>query len=178
MSGLLAVLRAILTLFAKGVKSSPIAVSEKKAGKVVPETQIRTEPLFKNDSERLKVELGELKYKNFQLYHLLYDVCDYCKHKFSKSVVITMIYRTQEEQDSIYKDDPKYKVKKFKSPHQIWSAVDIRSSTFETSEIEILVNYINNTYNKLNYYGWTAKNHQVGNGALHFHLQFSKKEQK
>lgn len=169
MSGLLAVLKVIGTLFAKGVKSSPV-----DAAKKAPESQEKTKPLFKNDSSRLQWELDNLYGNNIGLYELIFDVCDFCKKQFNLSVIITMIYRTPQEQDEIYKDDPKYKVNKFSSPHQFWQGVDIRSLIFDPKEIETLVNYINNKYNGTNFYTWSAKCHNIGKGE-HFHIQFLKK---
>lgn len=129
---------------------------------------------FKNDSSRLKEEFEELKLRNEYLYNVLLDCGEFCKKEFNKNVVVTMIYRTDEEQDSIYKDDPKYKLKKFKSPHQFYHAFDLRSSTFDTEQIEKLVKYLNGLYNVGNYYKWTAKCHDVGLGD-HFHVQFVNK---
>lgn len=173
MSGIVKVLQVILTLFAKNAVSSPPQASEKKSP--LPEVPPRPEPTFKNDSERLKGELNQLKTVNPGLYDLLYDICDYCNREFKKTVVITMIYRTDEEQDEIYKDDEKYKARPFKSPHQYWHALDLRSKTFTPEEIKMVENYLNTKYNGSNYYTWTAKDHIVLNGASHFHIQYSKK---
>jgi hypothetical protein len=129
---------------------------------------------YKNDSNRLREEMEELKLRNEYLYNILLDCGNFCQKYFNKNVVVTMIYRTDEEQDSIYKDDPKYKLKKFKSPHQFYHAFDLRSSSFDTEQIEKLVKYLNGLYNVGNYYNWTAKCHDVGLGD-HFHVQFTKK---
>lgn len=131
------------------------------------------EPKFK-DETRLKDEYSQLLSKNKELHDMITDICTYCKDAFTKDVVITMIYRSDEEQEAIYKDDPKYKVRKFKSPHQFWHSVDLRSRTFEATEIEKLVSYINGKYNDTNTYKWTARNHDIGLGD-HFHLQYCKK---
>lgn len=174
MNGLLKILENILTLFAKNAKSSSVDLEKKPIE--LPENPIYEKPeiLFKNDSDRLKTEYKELSTKNRDLLDIIIETAQYCRHTFNKNIVITMIYRTEVEQDSIYKDDPKYKVKKFKSPHQFWDAFDLRSSQFETSEIEKLVNYLNTIYNSTNSYSWTAKNHNIGLG-FHFHIQYNKK---
>lgn len=130
--------------------------------------------LYKNDTDRLKEEHIELKERNPDLYDIIDDVCDWAWVYCKKDIVITMIYRTDAEQDSIYKDDPKYQQKKFKSPHQFYHAVDLRSSTFDTEQIQKLVDYLNEQYNGTNYYKWTAKCHDVGLGD-HFHIQFVRK---
>lgn len=126
---------------------------------------------LKNDSPRLKSELTELLKLNKPLYDILFDLADYVKDAFKKELVVTGIFRTDQEQDDIYKDDVKYKVKKFKSPHQVWTAFDLRDSTFLPDEIKKIVKYANDKYNKTNTYTWTALDHSVGKG-WHFHVQY------
>jgi len=173
MSGFLKVLKIILTLFAKNAKSSS-QESEKKETVAAMTSNIE----YKNDSNRLRQEHKELETKNPKLYIVLLDCGVFCKEKFNKNVVITMIYRTEAEQDDLYKDSEKYKVKKFKSPHQFFHAFDLRSSIFETNEKKILVDYLNTKYNISNYYKFTALCHDIdGNGpqAEHFHVNYVKK---
>lgn len=187
MSGLLKILEQIIrTLFAKNVRF-PIETTENKV--IVATPGITTFDVkapdsqdnipysnieFKNNSERLTQEFIDLKSKNSELFNILVDCGNFSEANFKKNVVVTMIYRTQEEQDEIYKDDPKYIEKKFKSPHMFWQAFDLRSSSFEASEIKKIEDYLNNKYNMSNYYGWTSRNHDVGLG-FHFHIQFIKK---
>jgi len=135
------------------------------------ETTVRV----KDDSKRLQLELKELLTKNKLLHDLIFDLAEFIKSSFKKELVITMIFRTDAEQAEIYKDDPKYKVKPFKSPHQLWSAVDIRSLIFTPDEIKKIEDYLNNKYNGSNGFKWTARNHKVGVGAFHFHIQLVKK---
>lgn len=123
----------------------------------------------KNDSQRLKDELVELYSKNVELHKLIIDLYKWISKTYGKDTIITMIYRTQEEQEQIYG-----KGTKKKSPHQFWQAIDIRSRTFTEEEIKGIEDYLNNKYNESNYYKWTAKNHKVGEGAYHFHIQYYK----
>lgn len=132
-------------------------------------------PLFKNQSDRLENEYRFLKDKNPELYELMTDLTVWSTRELGMPVTITMIDRTQAEQDEIYKNDAKYMAKKFKSPHQLWSAVDIRSITYTLDQIKQTEEYLNNKYNPINTYAWTAKNHKVGNNGLHFHIQYIKK---
>lgn len=125
---------------------------------------------YKNDSDRLKTEHEDLSTFNYNLYALLEDLRMYVFDEFGKTITITMIYRTDEEQEEIYKDNKRYQKEKFKSPHQFWQGVDLRSRTFTDEEIEVIENYLNSLYNEVNYYDWTAKNHTVGLGD-HFHIQ-------
>jgi len=99
---------------------------------------------------------------------------------FTKGVTITMIGRTQREQDEIYagKKDKKgreYDKKPWTSPHMYNHAFDLRSRDFTKKEIKEIEDYINAKYNPENYYRFTALNHDVGLGN-HFHVQFVKKE--
>lgn len=128
----------------------------------------------KNNSDRIKQEFGKLRRENRPLAMLLIDLYHYVDKKFQKDVVMTMIYRTQDEQDAIYRNNPRYEKRPFKSPHQFWHAVDIRSRTFSDDEIEDIENYLNSKYNDSNYYKWTARCHKVGDGAYHFHIQYYK----
>lgn len=132
---------------------------------------------FKGNSDRLRKELKDLKKENKPLYDLLEDVAGFVKREFDKGLVVTMIYRTEEEQFNIYagtkrngvlfEDDP------WVSPHQFYHAVDLRSSVFTKEEIIKIEDYINFNYNIDNYYKWTAKDHNVGLGN-HFHIQLYK----
>ena len=128
----------------------------------------------KNDSDRIKSEFSSLRKENKPLARLIIDLYRYVDKQHKKDVVMTMIFRKQSEQDSIYRDNPKYKKKPWKSPHQFWQAVDIRSKIFNDDEIKDIENYLNSKYNSSNYYKWTAKCHKVSGGAYHFHIQYYK----
>jgi len=127
---------------------------------------------FKDNSSRLIKELASLEKLNSPLFHLLQDASDFTSKTYKKDFIITMISRTQDEQNNLYKNDPKFKIKPFTSPHQLNHAADIRSLIFTPEEIKGIEDYLNGKYNKTNYYNWTAKNHVVIGGALHFHLQY------
>jgi len=131
---------------------------------------------FKNDSARLKREYNDLEDSNKGLYDLLTDLAKFCKDSYNKDVVLTMILRTKEEQDNIYKGTKnskgvKYDDKPWKSPHQFSHALDIRSKTYTKNEIKAIEEYLNDKYNSKNFYKWTALCHDVGQGD-HFHIQF------
>ncbi len=130
---------------------------------------------LKNDSIRLKTELSTLKGKNLPLYDLIFDLAEHIRNTVKKDLILTMIDRTPAEQDELYKNDKRYQAKKFKSPHQFWHAVDIRSKIFTKEEIASIVKHLNDKCNATNAYAWTAKCHAVGAGAEHFHIQYAKK---
>ena len=123
----------------------------------------------KNDSQRIKEEIGDLKEENKPLLDLLLDLYHWLEDEYDQDVIVTMIYRTQEEQEEIYG-----KGYKKKSPHQFFHAFDLRSRIYSEVQIKRIEDYLNSKYNSTNYYKWTAKNHKVGNGAFHFHVQYYK----
>ena len=135
---------------------------------------------FKNDNSRLFKEFNELRKNNFDLYSLIRDLESYVNYYFKKDVIITMIYRTNEEQDKIYRGSKmgtrEYDVRPWKSPHQFWHSVDIRSMIFDPEEIKKIEEFININCEETNYYKWTAKNHEVNGGGEHFHIQYIRKE--
>lgn len=128
--------------------------------------------LVKNDNVRLFKEIKELRHRNHGLMMLLLDIRDYVSIKYNKDIIVSHIYREQSEQDFYYKDNERYKKKKFKSPHQYFHGVDIRSSIFTQEEIDDIVIYINQRWDNSNYYKWTSKCHKVGNNGKHFHIQY------
>jgi hypothetical protein len=136
--------------------------------------------LMKDNSARLKNEFDQLRTENNELWEMvLNNIVPYCKTHFNKDVTVTMILRTQAEQDSIYKGSVnskgrKYDEKPWKSPHQFWHAVDLRSRDFSKDQITQLNDYINGLYNPINYYSFTIFDHNVGLGE-HWHLQFVRK---
>lgn len=140
------------------------------------EDSAKAYPKAKDGSERIEKELKKLKKKNPKLHQIVMELTQYVKDEFKKDVIITMIHRTQEEQDTLYKDSAKYKKKTFKSPHQFWHGVDLRSWIYTEAEREKMVAWLNAKGSLLNnYYKWTAKVHEVGQNGLHFHIQFCPK---
>lgn len=154
----------ICTWLAKLAKGSQAAVLKKEA-----EEDDNIYIGLKSETGRLPTEYTDLPYENNPLYELIEDIAKYCKKEFDKMIMITMIYRTQEEQESIYGEGYTKK-----SPHQFWHGVDLRSRDFTEEEIKQLVDYINEKYNETNYYKFTAKCHEVGNHGMHFHIQYLK----
>ena len=95
----------------------------------------------------------------------------YSEIEFDKSIIITDLVRNQDEQDHIYRNNEKYKVKPWKSTHQFGRAADIRSRIYSKEEIEKLVTFANNvTYDPTRPDKKTCLCHDVGSG-IHLHLQ-------
>jgi len=171
MKWLISLLKAI---FKRPKKELPVKV---EAPKVRP-----LKPLaFKKKSKRLHAEFHALHSKNPELHELMLDLQQFMSNAFGKNIVITMIFRTPGEQAYLYRNSRRYKRKPFKSPHQFWQAIDIRSKIlgiklkYSKEETSRIINYLNNKYNAMNYYPWTAKIHEIGTNGLHFHIQFVKR---
>lgn len=95
----------------------------------------------------------------------------YSWHFFQKKLVVTGIYRTQEEQDRYYADNEKYQHKPWNSVHQYWRGVDIRSYTYDDVEIKTLMKIANTIPYDLNRpTKKTCIYHDVGKGK-HIHIQ-------
>ena len=141
MYGLLKLLEKLIGLFAKNATTVQVETPK------IPETVTTTSNIpysdieYKNNSNRLKEEFVELGQRNSDLFNLICYLNTFCQFHYNKHIIITMVYRTQEEQDNIYQTDPKYLAKKFKSPHQFYHAVDLRSSIFTKEEIDKITKY-------------------------------------
>lgn len=174
MSGFIELLKAILTLFVKNAKPSQ-ADSPKKVAATTKTDPIKPKlEIQYKDPKRHLAEIEQLKVENPDLLGVLEFIRNFSQNTYNKEITVTMILRTDAEQDHLYRNSTKYKAKKFKSPHQFGHAFDLRSKTFTIQEIDALVNATNNTFNSTNFYKPTAMYHDVGSG-LHFHINYVKK---
>lgn len=122
---------------------------------------------FKTD--RLREEMNQLLVKNTELWKLM-DVLDvYAKLEFSKDIVITSIFRTEEENAALYAATPIDK-RPARSPHMDWKAVDIRSSNFTDAEITKMLAFLNCFTNKNG--KRIALYHEIPGNVKHFHIQY------
>lgn len=133
----------------------------------------------KTQAKRLKLEIKQLRKNNRPLLKLMVDLYHWAEENLNKDIIVTMISRTQDEQDSLYKgiiskSGREYDKRPWKSPHQFQHAIDIRSKIYDQGEREGIVKYLNTRYNDTNYYGKTAMVHEVGNHGMHFHIQYFK----
>lgn len=122
------------------------------------------------DEERLVNEFIKLPVK---LQEILWYASAYSKLRFNVQLVLTHIFRTQEEQDAIYKNDAKYKQKKYTSVHQLYRGADARLHDMGVENAKKLADHINSLFkyspdSKLN----TVLVHDVGQGN-HIHFQIS-----
>ena len=121
--------------------------------------------MIKFKTEREKLEYPLLQKNNIKLFFILNDVATYVANKFKKDIVVTEIFRTEEENLAIYGYQKS-------NVHMYWRGVDLRSSTFTPEEIEDVVAYVNKKYpyDKKETHK-TALYHMVDNNSYHFHLQ-------
>ena len=98
---------------------------------------------------------------------------EYSTMEFGKDIVITGLLRTQQEQNEIYKKNPDYIKKPWKSVHQYGRGCDLRSSIYTSKEIAKFVDFLNMlTYDPKRPNKKTCTFHNVGKGD-HLHLQVS-----
>lgn len=123
---------------------------------------------FKTDKIQVEWEDERLKDK---IKHIAILLAFYSWHFFKKRLTITCIFRTQHEQDNIYKHNEKYKKKKWQSVHQYFRGIDLRTWELDDNEIKILLEIANTIPYDLNRPGKkTALYHDLGTGA-HLHIQ-------
>jgi len=85
--------------------------------------------------------------------------------------MLTCVLRTQDEQDDIYKDNPRYKDNPWKSVHQYNRGFDLRTHDMEADMVKDLADFMNRiVYDKNRPDKKTCKVHDVGRG-MHFHIQ-------
>lgn len=100
---------------------------------------------------------------------ILFALEGYLKHKYNTSLIITHLWRSQKEQDEIYKNDPEYQKRPFKSVHQYYRGADISISTVSGKKI---ANWLNVNF----FYAPgkpTALVHTVASWGIHLHIQVS-----
>ena len=96
-------------------------------------------------------------------------IADFCEKIFSKDIVITSIYRSPEEQAILYANDPNPIIH---SPHETWEAFDLRSSDFDSEEIQRIKDFAN-TFPYRNGLP-SCLYHVIPGNVYHFHFQVAK----
>ena len=103
-----------------------------------------------------------------RLKDIIYMLALYTELEFRKDITLTELHRTQEEQDSYYKDNDRYREKPWKSVHQYGRGADIRTKNFEQEEIMKMVDFLNHVHYSTKHN--TALFHDIGIGE-HIHIQ-------
>lgn len=117
-------------------------------------------------TDRIAKELAELPVHNKRLYDIVQLTQAYSLLAFGKSIMITEINRTPEENTALYPAgaEPAHR------PHTKWEAVDLRSWVFTDGEIQKLLSMLNT----ITVYKGQRKcgvYHAITNGAFHLHIQ-------
>lgn len=123
---------------------------------------------FKTD--RQKEEWFQLQSKNYKLYRLVKALNEFTELEFNKDILLTEVFRTQAEFDSLYTQTPIEQRPKT-SPHLNWGAVDLRSSIYSDREIQRLLSFLN----VFTYFGGQRKvalYHTIAGNTMHFHIQY------
>jgi len=123
---------------------------------------------MKFKKENLKEEYDKISQS---LKILLGDLDMYLHTRFGYEMTITELLRTQEMQDEYYKNDPKYKIKKWRSVHQDGRGADIRTSDM-SEQIKIAIEqwFATRPYDPKRPELKSFKFHDVGKGD-HLHCQ-------
>src|SRR5687767_3334106 len=133
--------------------------------------------MLNSKTQRIAKEFQELKTKNAPLAQLILDLTDFVHVEFNKDVMMTMIFRTQQEQYDLYAktDGPKTKRK---SPHMFWNAVDIRDWIYNSAEKTAIGKFLKSNYDATNQMAAMPSGsktywlHQIKGQAMHFHIQY------
>lgn len=122
--------------------------------------------------KRLKREWKELYKNNPALYSMVLHLAGFCGLTICKDIFITQIWRSEDEQKSIYGPHTKRT-----SPHQNWCAVDLRCKDFtgdERAHLERALRVYDH-FNKFRHMPSGSRTvwiHRVDGGGIHFHIQF------
>lgn len=116
---------------------------------------------------RIEQEYGELYRHNPSLFFLVKLAADYIDLAFFKNTVLTCVYRSPEENASLYAatgKEPEWR------PHTKWMGVDIRTSHLTQEEI----NKVLAVLQSLTVFGGQRKAavyHAIKGNVPHFHIQ-------
>lgn len=133
--------------------------------------------MLSSKSKRIGDEFQLLTQKNPALAQLILDLTDFVRVEFRKDVMMTMIYRTQNEQWDLYKKTDGAKTKRT-SPHMRWEAVDLRDWIYTAHEKAAIEKWLHKHYdatNQLAKLGSGSRTywlHRIKGQALHFHIQY------
>lgn len=108
--------------------------------------------------------------RNAALHGLVDQLSVWVSNNLQKDITLTHLYRTAEEQVALYAATEPAK-RPTASPHQVWNAVDLRSSVYTPEEVAGIVAWVNKHYTNPN--GRVcALAHAIAGGAYHLHIQY------
>lgn len=116
---------------------------------------------------RLRQEFNELAVHNPKLKSILLLLDQFTNLAFARSVTVTELYRTPQENAALYAatgKEPEWK------PHTMWLAADIRARDFSPEQRSIIASFLNN----IRVFGGQRKCavfHEITGNVIHGHLQ-------
>lgn len=126
---------------------------------------------------RLRMEFRQLREENLPLAALLQDLADFVALEFDQPVIITQIYRTEQEQGRLYDPADSPKTRRT-SPHTRWEAVDIRDRIYTDAQKRAIIRFLKTHYDATNQFrrlpggAKTCWLHPLRGGVNHFHVQY------
>lgn len=124
--------------------------------------------MIKFKTDRIKDEFEKALFiKNPKLFKLLDTAAQFVELEFKKDIVLTEIYRSEEEYKALY---AKAGAVPKSMPHAKWQSADLRSSIYTPREIERLLAF----FNQFTFYGGQRKvaiYHAISGNVMHFHVQ-------
>ena len=121
-------------------------------------------------TERIKTEWeNELEGKNAKLKRLVAILAEFVALELGKDVVLTEIFRSNEEYKALYASNPSAMPKR--PPHTLWQAVDLRSSIYTDVEVKRILEFLK----QFRFYAGQRSvgvYHQIAGNVMHFHVQY------
>jgi hypothetical protein len=75
---------------------------------------------------------------------IIYALAGFVFDNFQKFLVITEVYRTEEERRAIYANDAVMREKV--GVHEVWRGIDVRALDFTKEEIDAMVDFLNSHF--------------------------------
>jgi len=125
-------------------------------------------PIIQFKENNLKEEFEKI---DKRLQFIIYALAGFIYSNFGKSIVLTELFRTQEQQDKYYSNNPAYLLNPWKSVHQYGRGADISAKYLTPEELTSISKFINSIvkYSSFNEKD-TLITHDIGFGN-HIHIQ-------
>lgn len=98
----------------------------------------------------------------------------YCKKNINaRGIILTDIFRTNDEQRQIYKNNARFKLKSWMSVHQLWRGIDVGVNAYTEEQRHEMCNFINKYFEYAGSHNSCVYHRVKSNikSAWHFHLQ-------
>lgn len=116
-------------------------------------------------------DFGALQTKNPKLAQIANALSIFVSVNYGKDIVVTDVFRTKEEFDSLYAATPVER-RPTDSPHCHYNAFDLRSSIYTSDEVDRIVSFLNLFNNPSG--RPVCLYHKIAGGTTHFHVQYTR----